>query len=168
MISLDVGCGKRKRGTIGVDYSRQDSNADVIADACFLPFKDAVFDEIVSFTVIEHSPNPLNFLREQFRVLEKGGKIVVTTDNAEYFAWSVLGESFGGYSHDGIYLDHYMIFILDDVKKLLRMAGFKVDKTFYVDKCTSKLSFIAELFVKLGFWRQSCLYRRFNVTANKI
>lgn len=58
---LDLGCGRNKRGDIGVDYSK-DSNADVIADVCHLPFKDGVFDKIVGFCIFEHICNPLFFL----------------------------------------------------------------------------------------------------------
>jgi hypothetical protein len=45
VVTLDVGCGKHKRGDIGIDYSR-DSEADIIADACYLPFKDEVFERL--------------------------------------------------------------------------------------------------------------------------
>ena len=70
---MDVGCGKNKHGDIGIDYSR-DSDADIIADAEHLPFKNEVFAKVVSVTVLEHSPNPLNFLKEQYRVLKKVDK----------------------------------------------------------------------------------------------
>jgi SAM-dependent methyltransferase len=85
---LDVGCGKNKRGDIGIDYSR-DSEADVIADAHFLPFIDGVFDGGVSNHVIEHSPNPLTFLREQYRILKNNGKLTLVTDNAQLLLWVV-------------------------------------------------------------------------------
>jgi len=46
-LALDVGCGKQKRGDIGVDYSRN-SEADVIADAHYLLFKDKVLSSITN------------------------------------------------------------------------------------------------------------------------
>jgi len=89
-ISLDIGCGMAKRGDIGIDYSR-DSDADVIADSHFLPFKEGAFGSVSSTVVLEHSPNPLLFLKEQFRVLVPNGEIKVVTDNAQYYCWSVTG-----------------------------------------------------------------------------
>jgi ubiquinone/menaquinone biosynthesis C-methylase UbiE len=81
MVTLDVGCGKHKRGDIGIDYSRN-SDADVIADAEHLPFKDEAFTETMSTVVLEHSPNPLSFLMEQNRILKQNGRIELVTDNA--------------------------------------------------------------------------------------
>jgi len=58
MVSLDVGCGKVKRGDIGIDYSK-DSDADITADSHHLPFRDEGFGSVSSTVVLEHSPNPL-------------------------------------------------------------------------------------------------------------
>ena len=95
-LTLDVGCGRRKRASIGIDFSR-DSDADVIADAHHLPFKAGIFDKVISVTVLEHSPNPLLFLEEQYRILKPGGKIVLVTDNAPFYRWSIL--RFRGIKH---------------------------------------------------------------------
>ncbi len=121
MLTLDVGCGRNKRGDIGVDYSK-DSNADIIADACYLPFKDETFDKVISTVVLEHSPNPLNFLKEQYRVLKRGGEVEVTTDNAQYYRWSVM--KLFGIRHEDYHADHYMIFFPKNVIRLLRLANF--------------------------------------------
>ena len=62
---LDVGCGWRKRGNIGVDYLRRayghEFMLDVQASAEHLPFKDGTFDKIVTWNVFEHVLNAFNF-----------------------------------------------------------------------------------------------------------
>jgi len=88
-LTLDVGCGFNKKGDIGIDYSKN-SDADLICDAHFLPFKESIFSEVRSEVVLEHSPNPLDFIKEQYRILSPGGKIVLITDNAQFYFWSVM------------------------------------------------------------------------------
>lgn len=157
---LDVGCGKHKRGDVGIDYSRN-SEADVIADAHYLPFKDRVFNKVISAVVFEHSPNPLNFLEEQYRVLKKEGKIELETDNAQYYLWSVMGAR--GMKHENCHEDHYMIFYPKNVMRLMKLAGFKVNSFQYIKPWKRKLDFFAKLLVKLGVWRKDCLYPRFKI-----
>jgi hypothetical protein len=85
-LTLDVGCGGSPKGSVNCDWSLSDSEghrglieADhkidpklisnfVLADACFLPFKEAVFTEVISSQVIEHVPNPFLMLKELTRV----------------------------------------------------------------------------------------------------
>ncbi len=56
------------------------------ADAANLPFEDASFDCIYSFGVIHHIPDPEKVIKECFRVLKPGGKIMVTM----YYKWSAF------------------------------------------------------------------------------
>jgi SAM-dependent methyltransferase len=50
---------------------------DVVADlACGWPFRDGIFDLIISTWVIEHVVNPQIFFREAFRLLKPNGAIV--------------------------------------------------------------------------------------------
>jgi ubiquinone/menaquinone biosynthesis C-methylase UbiE len=46
-------------------------------DAMAIPFKDELFDVIVSFGVIEHVPSAQRFLDESRRCLKKGGKLII-------------------------------------------------------------------------------------------
>ncbi|MGQ9514809.1 MAG: class I SAM-dependent methyltransferase [Thermoproteota archaeon] len=88
MLVLDVGCGTTKRGSIGVDIDR-DVRPDVVADAKALPFKEEVFDSVISIQCIEHlwwpSSSPkeavLSALKEFRRVLKKGGILDLTVPN---------------------------------------------------------------------------------------
>jgi len=164
---LDVGCGKHKRGNIGIDYCK-DSEADVIADAHYLPFKDEVFDKVVSTVVLEHSPNPLNFLKEQYRVLKKGGKVELTTDNAQYFSWSVMVPGRGGIRHENYHEDHFMIFYPKNVMRLMKLAGFKVESAYLVGRpIKTKADPIVKILIACKIWRKECLYYRFKIVARK-
>jgi SAM-dependent methyltransferase len=162
-LCLDVGCGKNKRGDIGVDYSR-DSDADIIADAECLPFKDGAFAKVVSVTVLEHSPNPLNFLKEQYRVLKKGGQVEVTTDNAQYFRWSIM--NFRGVRHEDYCADHYMIFYPKNVSRLLHLVGFKVTSAHFI-RDNKKMDRIVGFITRFRILRKDCQYHRFKISARK-
>jgi len=162
-LTLDVGCGKYKRGNIGIDYSR-DSDADVIADAHYLPFKDECFDKVISVAVLEHSPNPLNFLKEQYRVLKKGGELEVVTDNAQYYRWSVL--QLFGVRHEDYHKDHYMIFFPKNVVRLVRRAGFTKISFQYL-RFPKKMDLLIILLTRIGLLRYDSLFYRIRVTAIK-
>lgn len=47
-----------------------------MSDAELLPFKDESFDVVLSLAIIEHVLSPENVLKECFRVLKRGGKLV--------------------------------------------------------------------------------------------
>lgn len=53
----------------------------VLLDGTRLPFMDNSIDTIVSFDVIEHIENDIDFLLEILRVLKVGGKVVLGTPN---------------------------------------------------------------------------------------
>lgn len=46
-----------------------------------IPFRDNTFDILISFQVVEHVPNEVNYLAEAHRVLKKGGMFILTTPN---------------------------------------------------------------------------------------
>jgi len=164
MFTLDVGCGQHKRGDIGVDYSKL-SSADVIADACHLPFRNDVFDKVISVVVLEHSPNPFSFIKEQYRVLKHGGKLELITDNAQYYRWSVLG--FRGAQHEKCHGDHYMIFYPKNVERLLSRANFINVSTRYIKAGLDKMDFIILLLIKMKVLRKECIFKRFKAVAVK-
>jgi SAM-dependent methyltransferase len=102
---LDLGCGPRDQSVpaahvgcdyVGVDFSSD--RADVLADAHALPFRDASFDVVLSYAVLEHLHHPFVATREVARVLRTGGAFVGTVSQGEPFhdsyfhhtAWGVL------------------------------------------------------------------------------
>ncbi len=74
---LDNGCGSNKYpGSIGIDrYHTQ--QADVIADANFLPFKSDCFDKVICWHVLEHQVNIIPVMEEIYRVSENNAIINV-------------------------------------------------------------------------------------------
>lgn len=165
MLSLDVGCGNKKHGTIGVDR-RRGTNADVICDIHYLPFKGECFDFVVSQNVLEHSPNPLFFLREQHRVLNVKGMVITGTDNAQYYTWAVMQPGHGGIRHEDYDVEHVAIFYPENVARLLEHAGFRVTgwQPWYRN---SKFDFIAKALVGLRVLRKEILFYRFDVWGVK-
>jgi len=76
-LKLNAGCGRKSWGDIRVDVERYSNiylsktSANVIADVCFLPFKECSFSECRCFHVLEHVDDPRLALSELRRVSEK-------------------------------------------------------------------------------------------------
>jgi len=115
--------------------------------------------------MLEHSPNPLILIKEMHRVLKPNGVLELTTDNAQYYRWSVLGKL--GTRHEDYHSDHYMIFFPRNVARLLRLAQFKVENIELI-RVPRKLDFVIKLLVKIGILRRESLYYRFKVIGRKI
>jgi len=71
---LDIGCGDRKKGDIGLDI-RIIKNIDIRADARLLPFRDDSFTHIFSEDVLEHFSHReiKTIINEWIRVLKRDG-----------------------------------------------------------------------------------------------
>jgi len=92
---LDVGCGRGdfSKGfkdlgmeVFGIDYEK--SNSEMLKEIKVkvinfennpFPFDSETFDFVFSKSVIEHLWTPDNFIRETYRVLKPGGKIIIMT-----------------------------------------------------------------------------------------
>lgn len=86
VISIDLGCGKRKiEGSIGVDKINL-PGVDIVHDCeNGLPFEDNYADEIFSFDFIEHihRDKVINLMNEIWRVLKPSGKFKFKIPDAE-------------------------------------------------------------------------------------
>jgi len=81
---LDLGCGDKYIETAalsrGLKYTGTDID-QVHFERDQLPFEDEQFDVVVSYAVIEHLYSPEFFLSEIYRVLKKGGLVLLSTPN---------------------------------------------------------------------------------------
>ena len=80
-----------------------------------LPFKSNLFDVVTLFEVIEHiPPNQVHLVvREIFRVLKKGGKVILTTPNP-YNLWNrIVGKQKVSLKHYKEYTDEELLQIFE-------------------------------------------------------
>lgn len=101
-------------------------------DAQSLPFAEDTFDWIVSCECLEHLPEPQRMAMEMFRVLKRGGRFCLTTENylnGMLLAWIhcyITGRPFN--SGTGVQpLEQFFIF--PQVKGYLNRAGLVVERT---------------------------------------
>lgn len=157
---LEVGCGdgfylhilstlNKKFKLAGVDY---DKNA--LKSAQFnlmgrkiqlkqgnlmekIDFKNAAFDTVIMSEVAEHLPNDVTGLKEVYRVLKKGGKLVLTVPNHNYpLFWDpvnwvserLLKKHVKKGFWAGIWNQHVRLYKQSQIKKVVEKAGFSVVK----------------------------------------
>jgi ubiquinone/menaquinone biosynthesis C-methylase UbiE len=110
---LDLGCGtglllgelcKRGRLVVGVDASKEmlkkargrgGSSCLVLADADSLPFRNGVFDCVVSITLLQNMPDPARTVRELERVLRISGTGILTSLKCKHSVESLRGWATG-------------------------------------------------------------------------
>ncbi|MCD6489130.1 MAG: methyltransferase domain-containing protein [Thermodesulfobacterium sp.] len=98
-LSLDLGCGtgnytlelyKKGFEVIGLDSSKEMLKIArkkipellfINGDAYFLPFKDQVFNLVVSITMFEFIKEPIKVMKEIYRVLKPEGEVLIGTMN---------------------------------------------------------------------------------------
>jgi predicted SAM-dependent methyltransferase len=135
---LNLGCGKSRYGTDFADISpsRKDvKNVDLDSDR--FPYQSSTFDEVFSENLFEHLTDPGRFLRECFRVLKKDGKLIIITDNANYYGWAIKKTHLGGYEKveeaKGFQDDrHYSVFTDWHLKNHFKKVGFRKTSVEYL------------------------------------
>lgn len=121
---LDAGCGEgygscfisdKASEVVGIDISEEaiqhaqkkynrDNLKYELMDVQNLKFKDAIFDVVLSFQVIEHLSEVSKFLKEIKRVLKKNGLAIVGTPNKAL----CKGNGSGEYHEKEYCYDEYM------------------------------------------------------------
>lgn len=89
---LDVGAGEAPYGvlfdhceyvTVDWEGSIYETSPDITATADGIPVEDGQFDAVLLTEVLEHVPDPVSALKEQWRILKPGGRILITVP----FVW---------------------------------------------------------------------------------
>lgn len=83
----------------------------VVGDIGKLPFSDCAFDRVVCTSVLEHCENPLDLVKELWRVVSVGGRLLLTID--VIFSEKTINNSID----------------LDVLDKILKFLSLEVDPT---------------------------------------
>jgi SAM-dependent methyltransferase len=158
---LDIGCGKKPyknifncKNYIGLESAATLhglKEVDLIGNALLLPFKNESFDSVVSFQVMEHIPEPEIFLKEIFRVLKNGGKVIMTSP----FMWGEHESPYDFYRYTRFGLKYlsekagFTVRSIDPQSKYWTMAMLRFN--YYVDRFMfGPLKYIAKPFFILN------------------
>jgi SAM-dependent methyltransferase len=118
---LDVGCGENKKeGYLGLDVRRTEG-VDVIASAEYLPFANAVFQNIHSRRCLQHLKRDVEALSEIRRVLSDSGRAIVIFNgwwNWVYYFWHYKGRK------KPYNLFHFPLRVV--IRKKLIRSGFRI------------------------------------------
>lgn len=141
---LNLGCGDDAYGTDFVDvYPTRKGVRRFDIESGKLPYANDIFDEVYMKCVFEHLKNPGTLLKETRRILKKGGRAVIITDNAGCWVWHVpFCSTYSKQHYDnavrhGSSDRHYGMFTPLHMKNHLQTAGFRsarVDYTWLEDR----------------------------------
>jgi SAM-dependent methyltransferase len=109
---LDIGCGDGfflRRSKCEERFGLDELMGDAVSD--HLDFRDNHFDFVTMLAVIEHLRKPEGLVKDVFRVLKPGGRLILTTpkESAEWFI-KLYAPSIGD--------EHETYFDLDRIKKM--------------------------------------------------
>jgi SAM-dependent methyltransferase len=135
---LDIGYAQEPnpylRNVYGADISgKRPANyvsvAQVDLNIDSLPYADGFFSGVIIGDVIEHVENPSRVLRDINRVLKPGGRFVLATPNASYYA-IFLHNLLRRFVLDPDKGEHLSNWTIIDMVRLLKRNGFAVEKVY--------------------------------------
>ncbi len=135
---LDIGCGPgatlKELGNVGRSYGLDVSDTALkycrergidsvcMAEASNVPYRDDLFDLVISVDVLEHVEDDVGAIREIYRVAKPGGLIIFTVP-AFQFLWSRRDEQ----------CHHMRRYRLGEVKKKAAQAGLQILRATYIN-----------------------------------
>jgi len=129
---IDFGCGTSyytSSNTSGLDLDvemlkKADLENKVLANYCYVPFKNGAFNIVVMCHSLEHINDPSKPLKQAYRILQDKGKIIVSVPNLRGFfqLWKII---IRGIVQPCIGTDHLTAFTPKALKQFFRECGFK-------------------------------------------
>lgn len=110
-----------------LEYGKKPNFTFMEMDAMKFKFEEDRFDVVIAREVIEHLPNPINCLKEAFRVLKSGGMLVVTSPNRDSLHLRV--NRMLGYQDFTCSFDHIKEFTFQEAVEMLTQVGFTIKDT---------------------------------------
>jgi len=102
-------------------------------DIMNLPYLTNYFDYVVAGEILEHMDNPSEFLKEAFRVLQKGGILALSTPFEECISQKAIDPK-----------QHMWAFTISDIQELLSPFG-EIEVTLYEDTITSIIAYVKKI-----------------------
>ena len=118
-----------------------------------MPFEKSSFDAVIAGDVIEHLENPSRFLREVSRVLKDGGRLIISTPQANDWWVTLHNWFFRRWVKDPDPGEHLQNWTMLDMTRLLKKNGFAVEKIegFYMHFPKIKLAIPVRKFPALSW-----------------
>jgi SAM-dependent methyltransferase len=141
----DLGCGGNKtvENAVGVDLFpkgemiptiRVESKADVVADVTGkLPFEDDRFEYVIARHILEHTIDPINVIREWYRIVKPGGSLIIAVPNQEILSSIPLN------------IEHLHAFTPDSLGAMASAAIQRDDVVVRVYDPSNGVSFVMEI-----------------------
>lgn len=79
------------------------------------------FDIITAFQIIEHERDPLGFMKRIYKLLKKGGLVVLATPDEGGVWRKIMGRRWVGFTHP----EHVVLLNFSSMKFLLEKTGFR-------------------------------------------
>lgn len=168
---LDAGCGRtlpvlrkyagkatRLIGVELVDFTDAPKEIETYnADLSRIPLPDCCVDVIMSRSVFEHLVDPESVYREFARILRPGGRVVFLTANMWDYGTMVaqiipnryhasIVKHTEGRAEEDTFPTAYRTNTRNDVERLARLSGFKINKFEYLNQYPNYLMFNGGLF----------------------
>jgi 2-polyprenyl-3-methyl-5-hydroxy-6-metoxy-1,4-benzoquinol methylase len=107
-------------------YAQQEMGLDVFrGDLSEADFQRDFFDVITMWDVLEHLPDFLSALKECNRILDRQGRLIIETVNADSLLARILGRRWPLFAPPY----HLSYFNKESLRKALELSGFTITKT---------------------------------------
>lgn len=116
---------------------------------------NASYDVVTAFDIIEHTQNPIQFLKEVHEILKPGGMLVMSTPDSRHFLRYLMGKHWPMLQP----MQHTVLFSRESMKELLTTQGF----TNIIIESTAKAITLEYIFDQISDFlpRISKLYNTF-------